>query len=123
MTGLVFVLIGAAFGAPARYLIDRSIQARHQTLMPWGTMTANILGTTVLGLLAGLDTNHDLPHHLALGIGVGVCGTLTTFSTYSYESLRLYETGARTQAMLNIVVTLAAGLGAVTIGYAIGTAL
>lgn len=123
MIAFAFVLVGAAVGAPARYLIDRSIQARHQTLMPWGTMCANIAGTTVLGLLAGLQVNHDLPSHLVLGVGVGVCGSLTTFSTYCFESLRLYETGARTQAVLNVVVSLAAGLGGVTIGYALGTAL
>ena len=123
MIDLVFVLLGAAVGAPARYLIDRSIQQRHQTLMPWGTMTVNILGTAILGLLVGLAASHDLPRHLVLGAGVGVCGSLTTFSTFSFESLRLYETGARTQAVLNVVVSLAAGLGAVTIGHAIGTAL
>jgi CrcB protein len=123
MTGLVFVLLGAAVGAPARYLIDRSIQARHQTLVPWGTMAVNIIGCTVLGMLVGIDVDKDLPRYLVLGVGVGVCGTLTTFSTYAYESVRLFETGARTQAVLNIVVSLAAGLGAVTIGYSIGTAL
>ncbi|TQL66379.1 camphor resistance protein CrcB [Nocardioides albertanoniae] len=123
MIGFLFVLVGAAIGAPARYLIDRSIQARHQTLMPWGTMTVNIVGTTVLGLLAGLDATHDVPHNLLLGLGIGICGALTTFSTYVYESVRLYETGARTQAVLNMVVSLAAGLGAVTIGYSVGTAL
>lgn len=123
MTGWVFVLVGAAVGAPARYLIDRAIQARHESLMPWGTMTANIAGSVVLGLLVGLEVNHAVPRALVLGLGVGVCGTLTTFSTFSFESLRLYETGARTQAVLNVVVTLMAGLGAVTVGYAVGAAL
>lgn len=123
MTGLLFVLSGAVFGAPARYLLDRSVQARHDTEMPWGTMAVNILGSTVLGFLTGLEVNHAVPHDVVLALGTGLCGTFTTFSTYSYESFRLYQTGARTQAVLNIVVTLVAGLGAVSVGYAIGTAL
>lgn len=122
MTGYLLMLAGAAIGAPARYLIDRAVQTRHQTLMPWGTMSVNIAGSLVLGLLVGLDVHHDVPAPVALGLGVGFCGTLTTFSTFSYETLRLYETGARTQAILNVVVSITAALGAVTIGYNLGTA-
>lgn len=122
MTGYLLLLAGAAIGAPARYLIDRAVQARHQTLMPWGTMSVNIAGSLVLGLLVGLDVHHDVPQPVSLGLGVGFCGTFTTFSTFSYESLRLYETGARTQAALNIVVSALAALGAVVVGYSIGSA-
>lgn len=122
MTGYLLMLAGAAIGAPARYLIDRAVQTRHQTLMPWGTMSVNIAGSLVLGLLVGLDVHHGVPQPVTLGLGVGFCGTLTTFSTFSYETLRLYEIGARTQAILNIVVSIAAALGAVTIGYNIGIA-
>lgn len=121
MIGLALVLVGAAIGAPARYVVDRTIQARHQSLMPWGTMSANLVGSTVLGLLDGIETEHVVPHGLVLLIGTGLCGTFTTFSTYSYETMRLYQTGARMQAVLNLAVTIAAGLGAVSIGYAIGT--
>lgn len=122
MIGFALVLAGAAIGAPARYLVDRSIQARHQSLMPWGTMSANLIGSTVLGLLVGIEAEHAVSHNLVLLIGTGLCGTFTTFSTYTYETMRLYQTEARTQAILNLVVTIAAGLGAVTIGCAIGTA-
>lgn len=120
MIGLLCVLGGAAIGAPARYLVDRSIQARHETLMPWGTMSTNLIGSAILGLLAGIEANHHITPSLVLLIGTGFCGTLTTFSTHSYESLRLYQTGARTEAVLNIVISLTAGLGAVSISYALG---
>lgn len=123
MIGWLCVLAGAAIGAPARYLIDRGVQARHQGPMPWGTMTANIVGSAILGLLVGLDRGHAVPRELMLGLGVGVCGTLTTFSTFSYETLRLYETGARARAVLNLTVAVTVGLGAVSIGYAVGAAL
>lgn len=123
MIGFALVLVGAAIGAPARYLLDRSIQARHESLMPWGTMSVNLAGSAVLGLLGGLAAEHAIPHNLLLLIGTGLSGSFTTFSTYSYETMRLYQTRARTQALLNLAVTITAGLGTVIIGYAIGTGL
>ena len=54
LMGFLFLCLGAAFGAPARYLTDRAIQARHDTVVPWGTMTVNVVGSMILGLLAGL---------------------------------------------------------------------
>ena len=57
-----------------------------------------------------------------LGVGTGFCGALTTYSTFSYETFRLYESGARLYATLNVVISLMAGLGAALIGLAIGSA-
>jgi CrcB protein len=119
----VFVCLGAAIGAPARYLTDRTIQARHDTVVPWGTLTVNVVGSLVLGLLAGVAESHRVPEALTLAVGTGFCGALTTYSTFSYETFRLYETGARLYAGLNVVVSLLAGLGAALVGLAIGSAL
>ena len=118
-----FVCLGAAIGAPARYLTDRAIQAGHDTVVPWGTMTVNVVGSLVLGLLAGFAEGHRVPNNLTLAVGTGFCGALTTYSTFSYETLRLYETGARLYASLNVVISLLAGLGAALVGLAIGSAL
>jgi CrcB protein len=123
MTGFLWVCLGAAVGAPGRYLVDRAIQARHDTLMPWGTMLVNIAGSLVLGFLTGLSTTREVPEAVALSLGAGLCGTLTTYSTFSYESFRLFEDGARLYALLNVVVSLLAGLGSAVIGYALGAAL
>jgi CrcB protein len=120
---MAFVFLGAAIGAPARYLTDRTIQARHDTVVPWGTLTVNVVGSLVLGLLAGVAESHRVPEALTLAVGTGFCGALTTYSTFSYETFRLYETGARLYAGLNVVVSLLAGLGAALVGLAIGSAL
>jgi CrcB protein len=119
----VFLCLGAALGAPARYLTDRSIQARHDTVVPWGTMTANVTGSLVLGLLTGVGQGHVVPQAVTFGIGTGFCGALTTYSTFSYETMRLFETGARLYALFNVAISLMAGLGAAVVGLAIGSAL
>ena len=122
MTDLVWVCLGAGIGAPARYLADRAVQAGHDSVMPWGTVVVNVVGSLVLGLLLGAGTGHDVPDPLALAVGTGLCGALTTYSTFSYETLRLFEDGARRHAVLNVVVSLLAGLGAAGVGYALGAA-
>lgn len=118
----LFVCVGAAFGAPARYLTDRTIQSRHDTVVPWGTMTVNVVGSMILGLLVGLAETHHVPDPVMLAVGTGFCGALTTYSTFGYETFRLYEGGARLYAGLNVGISLMAGLGAALIGLAIGSA-
>ena len=117
MTGVVWVCLGAAVGAPGRYLVDRAVQARHDSLLPWGTMLVNVVGSLVLGVLVGLTTGHDVPDPVLLGLGTGLCGALTTYSTFSYETVRLVEDGARLYALLNVVASLLAGGAAAAAGY------
>jgi CrcB protein len=123
MSSYVWVCLGAALGAPGRYLVDRAIQARHDTVMPWGTLTVNVVGCLVLGLLTGFAAEHSVREDVLLVVGTGFCGALTTYSTFSYETLRLFENGARLYAGLNVAVSLCAGLGAAVLGYALGGAV
>jgi fluoride exporter len=92
-------------------------------VLPWGTLAVNVLGSLVLGLLVGVADGHRVPGSLTLLVGTGFCGALTTYSTFSYETLRLYESGARLYAALNVAVSLLAGLAAAVVGVAIGSAL
>ena len=123
MTGFAFVCLGAAVGAPGRYLVDRAVQSRHDSVLPWGTLTVNIVGSLVLGLLTGLGAHHAVPTEVSLAAGTGLCGALTTYSTFSYETLRLFEDGARLFATLNVALSLVLGLGAAVLGYALGSTL
>jgi len=109
--GFLFVCLGAAVGAPARYLVDRAVQSRAErsrlgSLMPWGTLTVNVVGSFVLGLVVGLG----VPDEVRLLVGTGLCGALTTYSTFGYETFRLTEDGARLYAVLNVALTLLLGL-------------
>ena len=115
---VLLIALGAALGAPARYLTDRAIQARHDSVFPWGTFTVNILGSFVLGLLTG--ASHRIDPVIAAGLGVGFCGALTTYSTFGYETFRLTEDGANFLAIANAIGSVVAGLGAASIGWAVG---
>jgi CrcB protein len=115
---VLLVAVGAAVGAPLRYLTDRAIQGRHDSVFPWGTLTVNVVGSLLLGFLIGLPTGRAVT---AL-IGTGFCGALTTYSTFSYETLRLAQGGARFYAAANIVASVVAGLGAAYCGLLIAQA-
>lgn len=119
----LLVVAGAAVGAPLRYLTDRYVQSRHDTVFPWGTFTVNVAGSLILGLLTGAVTAGAVSSHAQLLLGTGLCGGLTTYSTFSYETLRLAADGARGYAAANAVASVAAGLAAAFAGVAAARAL
>lgn len=116
---MLMVALGAAIGAPLRYLTDRAIQSRYDSVFPWGTLTVNVAGSLLLGVLTGLPAD---PGVAAL-VGTGFCGALTTYSTFSYETLRLVQDGARLYAGINVVASVVAGLGAAYIGLLVAQVL
>ncbi|MEW2521391.1 fluoride efflux transporter CrcB [Actinacidiphila alni] len=118
----LLVIVGAVVGAPARYLADRAVQRRHDSAFPWGTFTINVVGCLILGLITGAVAEGAASSHVQLLVGTGFCGTLTTYSTFSYETLRLAESGARFYAVANAVASVAAGLGAAFTGTALAQA-
>ncbi|MDX8048459.1 fluoride efflux transporter CrcB [Lentzea sp. BCCO 10_0798] len=117
----VLVFVGAMVGAPLRYLTDRFVQSRRDSLFPWGTFSVNLAGCLVLGALAGAGT--ALPSQVFTLVGTGFCGALTTYSTFSYETLRLVEQKAYLYAVLNAAVSIIAGLGAVLLAFTTTVAL
>ncbi|MGC5050977.1 fluoride efflux transporter CrcB [Micromonospora sp. DT48] len=120
---VVLVAIGAALGAPLRYLVDRAVQARHGSVFPLGTCTVNVVGSFVLGVLVGGSAVGAVSGSLVALLGVGLCGALTTYSTFGYETIRLFEGGARLHALVNAVVSVAAALVAAFGGVALAEAL
>ena len=117
---LVLVALGAAVGAPLRYLVDRAVQGRHDSLFPWGTFAVNVVGSFLLGLLAA-GTLHT-PAPVLAALGTGLCGALTTYSTFGYETVRLLQDRARLFAVLNVGASIVAGLGAAALGAAVAAA-
>ena len=116
---VLLVALGAAVGAPARYLTDLVVQSRNDSVLPWGTFVVNVVGSFVLGVVASAVTLHDAPAWLMTLVGTGFCGALTTFSTFGLETVRLVEEGWWAQAVLNVAGSLVVGLGACASGWAI----
>ncbi|MFI8228649.1 fluoride efflux transporter CrcB [Streptomyces sp. NPDC085900] len=117
------VVAGAMVGAPLRYLTDRAVQSRHDSVFPWGTFAVNVTGCLILGLLTGAAAQGAAGSQTQLLLGTGLCGALTTYSTFSYETLRLTETGAGLYAAANVVGSVTAGLGAAFAGVSLARAL
>ena len=118
-TAGLLVVLGAAVGAPARYLTDRWLQSTHGTGFPWGTFAVNVVASFVLGLVAGAGMSSAL----TTLIGTGFCGALSTWSTLGYETVRLAEERAWTPALFNVVASVLAGLGAAGLGFTLSTAM
>jgi fluoride exporter len=119
---VAMVLLGGAIGAPLRYLSDLIVQSRHDSGFPLGTLLVNVVGSLVLGLTAGLVSQTASPWVFAL-VGTGFCGALTTFSTFTYETVRLVEQHSVVQAVVNGLASVVVALGACAGGYAVATAL
>ncbi|MEY9894883.1 CrcB protein [Catenulispora sp. MAP12-49] len=123
MITLLAVSAAAALGAPARYLLDRAIAGRRSSALPLGTMAINLTGAFLLGLLTGLAAHHGLPKEAVVVLGTGFCGAYTTFSTFSYETMRLVEDGSIAEAGTNVAVSLAAGMGMAALGLGLALLL
>lgn len=119
----VGVCVAGAIGAPARYLLDGYVEERSHGAFPWGTYVVNVVGSFVLGLVTGLVLYHGLgalPRTIA---GTGFCGSFTTFSTFTFETVQLVEEGALTEALLNVGSSAAVGLLVAGAGLALAAVL
>jgi CrcB protein len=115
-------LVAAGIGAPARYVLDGAVQERAGGVFPWGTFVVNVTGCLALGVITGLGLYHGLGSDARTVIGTGAVGAYTTFSTFSFETVRLAEDGAMAEALRNVVATLAVGLVAAGAGLALTAA-
>jgi CrcB protein len=116
-------LLASAVGAPARYLADGWVQDRTRGAFPWGTFAVNVSGCAALGVLTGLGLYHELGPTTRTIVGTGGLGAYTTFSTFTFETVRLAEEGAVAEALLNVAASLVVGLAAAAIGLALMAAI
>lgn len=116
---LAWVVLGAAFGAPLRYLIDRAVSARQQTVLPLGTLVANLIACLLLGFVVELVATRGAPAALQLGLGTGLAATLSTYSTFSYEIVHLMAIRRRGPAALYATASVVLGIGAAFAGVGI----
>ena len=113
--------IGGFLGANARYVVGGWITRQWGTQFPWGTFVINVTGSFLLGLLmASLNTRPLASPHYRLFFAVGFLGAYTTFSTFSYETLRLAQDQGLVAALLNITGSVVLGLVGVSLGGVCG---
>lgn len=122
MTPLTFVLLAVAggCGAALRFLVDGAVRARFRTAYPWGTTLINVSGSLLLGFVTALTGAHLLPEAWRLVVGTGLLGGYTTFSTASYETVRLLQARRYLLAAANGPGMLVASVAAALAGLALG---
>ncbi len=118
---MVWVAIGGAGGAVLRYLVSGMAHSVFQrTALPVGTLTVNVLGCLIIGLLSGLAETHQLfTPQLRLLLLVGGLGSFTTFSTFGYEVFQLLRDGQFVPATTIVLLNVMIGLAAVWVGLVI----
>lgn len=117
MTVFLVALAGAA-GAAARFVIDGVILRRRGSDFPWATLLINATGSLLLGVVTGLVLFRACPGDLRLLVGTGFCGGYTTFSTASFEVVRLVQRASPLRAAGYLAATLVLTLGAGALGLA-----
>lgn len=122
LSGLISIVIGSIAGGVARYFVSGVVARRFGETFPWGTVTVNVSGAFLIGILGALAT-HDAsllasPDPWLFAV-TGFLGCYTTVSSFSLQTLNLFRDGELSRALGNIVLSVALCLGAVTCGFAL----
>ncbi len=118
MTKLLLIGAGGFCGAVLRYLLSGWAHRVYGGVLPVGTLSVNLVGCFALGVLMTLVERQALAPEVRLGLGVGLLGALTTFSTFGYETVELVRRGALAPALGNVAGNVVLGVAAVWAGMA-----
>ncbi len=112
--------VAGAVGAVSRYLLDGLIQDRTSGFFPFGTVVVNLVGSFVLGVVTGVAVHEASARDVQVVVGAGFCGALTTWSTVSWETVRLAEEGAARTALAQLAANVLGCLAAAGAGLVVG---
>lgn len=115
---MIFVGIGGAFGALARFQLGKILSGKAHTAFPFGTFWINLSGALLLGVLTSMDTGSSVYRLL----GDGFLGAYTTFSTFMYEGITLIQGNEKRNALLYLVASLILGMLGYFAGFELGNA-
>lgn len=124
MTPLVYVwvAVGGALGSVFRFMLSGLVGRLAGEALPWGTLAVNVIGSFVIGWFAAATTSSgrlSATPELRTFVMVGLCGGFTTFSSFSLQTLALFDDGAPVRATANIVASVALCLASVWLGTAV----
>lgn len=120
MESWLWVGIGSALGGMARYLVSGLVAHAIGETFPFGTLVVNVAGSFVIGAfvaLTGPDGRLLIDPHIRQFVAVGLCGGFTTFSSFSLQTLALLQDGEWWLAAVNVLLSVAACLLAVWLGW------
>ena len=121
MDRFIYICLGGAIGTGLRYLTGTLAIRWLGVDFPYGTLIVNVVGSFLIGLIQQVGVTSPLiPETTRLFLTVGIMGGLTTYSSFSYETLRLAQLGAWGQAWVNVLVTTALCLAVCFLGIAVG---
>ncbi|MBK8919932.1 MAG: fluoride efflux transporter CrcB [Saprospirales bacterium] len=117
LKSLIIIGTGGFLGSIARYLTAIYVARQCTTLFPYGTLIANALGCFLIGIFYALAEKGDvLSPEWRIFLTTGFCGGYTTFSSFSYESIQLFQNGEFFNLTLNILLSVTAGITATYFG-------
>ena len=121
MERFLFICLGGAIGTGLRYVTSGLAARCLGAEFPYGTLIVNVVGSFLIGLIQQIGATTVLvPETTRLFLTVGIMGGLTTYSAFSYETVRLVQLGAWGQAWINVLLTTALCLGVCFLGIAAG---
>ena len=124
MTRFALICLGGAVGTGARYLLGGVVARWAGPEFPYGTLLINVLGSFLIGVVQQVGlTSLLIPDTLRLVLAIGVMGGFTTYSSFSYETIRLLEAGSWLAASVYVVLTTALCLACCVAGLSLGRVL
>lgn len=119
MKAYLLVALGGAIGSTSRYGISELFYHRTNQTFPWATLFVNLAGCLLIGLLIGAAQRYQFLNHNSIKAFflIGLCGGFTTFSTFSVETLRLFQNSQNIQAIAYIIMSIVLGLALTFLGY------
>ncbi|MCF6212758.1 MAG: fluoride efflux transporter CrcB [Flavobacteriaceae bacterium] len=113
---VALVGLGSFIGGTLRYLIAQMVQSKFLSAFPFGTLTVNIIGCFVIGIVFGMSEKFNLSPEWRLFLATGICGGFTTFSAFSLETMQLLRDGQILYGLLYVAASILVGLLAVYLG-------
>lgn len=117
LQSILAVGIGGFFGSIFRYLISHYVNIRAQSTFPFGTLTVNVVGSFLIGIIIAAALEGNLNKSMRLLLATGFCGGFTTFSSFSYEFFSLLQHEEMGLAFLYAASSFVLGLAFVWLGF------
>ena len=113
---LLLIGTGSFIGGVSRYLLSQWIQPKSLNAFPWGTLSVNLIGCLLIGIIFGLAEKGNISNEVRLFMATGVLGGFTTFSAFSNESVIMLHNGQSTNAFIYILISVIVGIMATILG-------